>query len=454
MRPRRPIRGSPARLQRGRTWRYDTSMAAATRKLPSLGTVFLTGATGFVGGAVLSRLLLEGAAERVFALVRARDAEHAERRGREVLFKLFGEDRDRLRSAAQRMRWVRGELGREGLGLEATDRDAILGSVDTVIHAAASTRFDLPEPEARAINFEGARRVLELARQIARGGRLRRLAHVSTAYVAGRRSGRIHEHELPGPEGPFSNTYEKTKAAAERLLRSHMGELPITVLRPSIIVGDSRTGRTYNFNVLYYPIKLLHRGLLLWCPGRRNTVLDIVPIDYVSEAICRLAADPEAAGGTFHLCAGDDAIPLRSFVDRIRDYYNEQRTQTGHDPLPRVAIIGRWRWRLILWRARRRLAGRAREQLEAFNLYLPYLLTEKIFDTTEARRRLGDALPYPPIASYLRKVAEYAVTREWGRRVSWDPSLVHSGLFRDEELGTIVEGAGDEGEQAAVERDA
>jgi nucleoside-diphosphate-sugar epimerase len=394
-----------------------------------MGAVFITGATGFIGGEVLARLLAGDPSERIYSLTRARDDDDAERRGREVLFKLFREDRERRKAAAARVRWVRGDLGSEGLGLAPAIRDEITREADTIIHAAASTQFDLPEDEARRINFDGARRVLALAEETHRRGGLSRLAHVSTAYVAGRRSGRVYERELPGPRGPFNNTYEKTKAEAERMLRERMGELPITVLRPSIVVGSSDTGRTYNFNVLYFPIKLAHRGVLRWCPGRRATTLDIVPVDYVADATIHLARAGEAIGGTFHLTAGEDAIRLRRFLDIIRDHYNQERAKVGREPLPTFKIIGRWRWRLLLWYARRRLGKLVRAQFDNFNLYLPYLLTEKIFDPSEAQRQLEGAVAYPPIETYLRKVAEYAVTREWGRRVSWDPALLESGVW-------------------------
>ncbi len=131
------------------------------------------------------------------------------------------------------------------------------------------------------------------------------------------------------------------------------------------------------------------------------------------------------------MSAGDDAIPLRRFVDDVREHFNVRRREEGQPPLARVEIVGRWRWRLATWQARRKLRGRSLKQFEAFHLYLPYLLTVKTFDNTETRRLLAGRVPYPPIQSYLRKVADYAVTREWGRRVSWDPALLESGVWKD-----------------------
>jgi long-chain acyl-CoA synthetase len=388
------------------------------------GAVFVTGGTGFIGGEVLKRVLAREPGRRIYALVRGEGEEQARRRGREVLFKLYGEDRDLVDDAKARVRWMRGDLVKPALGLSKEQQDEVVSECDELVHAAASTDFDLPLAEALSVNFAGAKSICDLAQRIARErpGRLRRLMHVSTAYVAGPRKGRILAEELPGEAGPFNNTYEETKAKAERYLRERMGEMPITVLRPSIVVGDSHTGRTYNFNVLYFPIKLIHRGLLRYCPGGPSTTLDIVPVDYVCDALLALGRLPAAAGKTYHLAAGDDAMPIQEFASRVCDYYNRQRAQAGQSPLPHTRIVGPWLWRVMKWWMARRLSGRAKEQFDAFNVYLPYVTTEKRFDVAPTRAALDGAVPYPRIASYIERVAEYAVTREWGRRVSWDPS--------------------------------
>lgn len=391
---------------------------------------FLTGATGFLGGDLLARLVADPGVERIYALCRARDDTDLMRRAREALHKLYTTDGDAREDAKQRIRWVRGDLTAPALGIGPTLRDKVCRDVSVIYHAAASTEFDLPLARAQAINLEGARKVLDLAREASAAGGLRRLVHISTAYVAGRRSDRILEGELAGPEGPFSNTYEETKAAAERLIRDTAGaQVPWTILRPSIVVGSSESGRTYNFNVLYFPIKLIHRGLLPFVPGLAATTLDIVPVDYVCRAAMHLGADPEAAFQTFHLAAGDDAIPLTTFCSRVSSYFNGRRADAGEPPVPPTRVIKPWRWKVMSWWLRRRLKGRALEQLTSFEIYLPYMLTEKRFDTSGARRLLEQHVPYPPIATYLDRVAEYAVTRQWGRRVSWDPALLESGSW-------------------------
>ena len=110
---------------------------------------------------------------------------------------------------------------------------------------------------------------------------------MGTAYVAGERTGLVREDELAVGQS-YRNTYEQTKAEAEALVRSRLGSLPGVILRPSIIVGDSRTGVTSSFKMMYWPLKIYARGLWRTVPGYPDAVLDIVPVDFV--ASCRGAA--------------------------------------------------------------------------------------------------------------------------------------------------------------------
>lgn len=381
----------------------------------------VTGATGFIGAEVLRRLTTRERERRVYALVRASDDQAAERRGREVLFRLFHADEAAAADAAGRIRWITGDLARPDLGLSNRSRQEIVAECGEVIHAAASTDWDLPLDQAEAVNFTGVTGIADLVAERLRSGRDGRLVHISTAYVSGRRTGQIEPEDLPGPGEPFNNTYEETKAKAERYLRERMGEIPVTVLRPSIVVGDSLTGRTFNFNVLYFPIKLLYRGLLPIVPGRASTRLDIVPVDYVCDATIALGRDPLAIGCTYHLTADDDAMPLREFGERIARFFNEQ---FGADrPVIRPPrLVGPAAWRVIrLWLGWR-LKGRPKQQFDAFNIYLPYIMTSQRFGAASARRALAGRIEYPKIESYILRVAEYAVTREWGQEVSWDTS--------------------------------
>ncbi len=129
------------------------------------------------------------------------------------------------------------------------------------------------------------------------------LYYVSTAYVAGLRQGVVGPDELSFSAG-FRNAYEQTKAEAEALVRDVSSRFPTVIFRPSIIVGDSISGQTSAFNVIYVPAKLLVRGLFRFVPAVPNIPFDVVPVDYVADAIAHLSRLPLPSGTCYHLTVG------------------------------------------------------------------------------------------------------------------------------------------------------
>ena len=220
------------------------------------GTILLTGATGFVGMELLARYL-ERSDRDIVALVRAPSDEAATARMDAVLANLFGVRR--AASYASRVRAVAAELTASRMGLSDLRYTELAAKVSTIIHSAASVSFSQPLEEAREINREGTRKLLEFAGQARRDGGLERYAHISTAYVAGTHRGRFCERDLDVRQ-QFRNSYEQSKFEAEQLVRNQ-AEVPFTILRPSIIVGDRHSGWTSAFNVLYWPLRAFSRGL-------------------------------------------------------------------------------------------------------------------------------------------------------------------------------------------------
>jgi thioester reductase-like protein len=336
-----------------------------------MGAVFLTGATGFVGREILSRFLARGD-RHVYALVRADDDEAAA---------------ERL-PAHERLTAVAGDIERHRLGLAGETRERIRGEIANVVHCAASVSFDLPLDESRTVNVEGTRRVLEFARACPR---LERLSYVSTAYVAGEPDRLFREDELVVGQR-FRNAYEQSKFEAEVALRSEGADLPLQILRPSIVVGDSRTGRTSAFNVLYGPLKAFARGAIPAIPARREAPVDIVPVDYVADRVHELAV--EGPNGTFHLVAGRNATT----VGRLLEMSSDELGRAEPAVLP-PRLYRRW---VHPW-LRRRYRG-----LRRMEVYFPYFAMRVRFDD----RRLG---PGPKVESYFHRLVRYAEKVGWGR---------------------------------------
>lgn len=364
------------------------------------GDVLLTGATGFLGMELLARLLEDGD-RRVWVLVRASDENAARGRMRATLSSLVSDPDD----AWDRVVPVAGDLSVPGLGLDRRSREELTERVDEVIHSAASVSFSLPLRQARAVNVEGTRRVLELAEEIQRRGGLHRLAHVSTAYVAGTHRGVSDEAGLDRGQA-FHNTYERSKWEAERLVRAHAERLPIQVFRPSIVVGHELTGWTSSFNVIYTPLRAFASGALPAVPARRSAPVDIVPVSYVARAILSLAdAGP---GRTFQLAAGPQASTVGELIDRAAYHFDRRPVRAVPPVLYRRAL------RPLL---ARRAGAKQRRWLERGEIFFPYFAAKVRFDTEVARAELDPlGITVPPVADYFDRLLDFADWANWGRR--------------------------------------
>ena len=247
----------------------------------------ITGFPGFIGRLLVKRLLDEDAGLRVVALVEERMLAAARGAAAEI-------DGERIEVLA-------GDIADRRLALSDDDYERLRSEVRRVYHLAAIYDLAVPIELAQRVNVDGTGNVLELC---AGAEQLERLAYVSTAYVAGLRTGVVYEHELVMGQG-FKNHYESTKFQAEVWARRYMERVPTTVLRPAIVVGDSKTGETQKFDGPYYLLKAIshakHAGQPLMHFGRSASPFNVVPVDYVVEAIATAAAAPETLGETLHL---------------------------------------------------------------------------------------------------------------------------------------------------------
>jgi len=239
--------------------------------------ILLTGATGFLGKQLTIRLLQEG--HSVYAL--ARNEKKSESLMESVPTALQPE-----------LTVVKGDIGKENVGVSEEAMEELKDTIDTVYHIAAYLSFDDTEKEQLFdINVNGTKRILDLSRYI----RVKRFFHVSTAYTLG---DQLHaEEELHPLDNPFVNYYEKSKCEAEHLVFSYEEFFNVNIFRPSIIVGDSQTGEADTTFALYGVMrsfeimkKRLDRQktspdnkIKFLC--NRDTAQNIVPIDYVVDVL-------------------------------------------------------------------------------------------------------------------------------------------------------------------------
>ena len=249
--------------------------------------IFFTGFPGFIGSRLVRRLLADDADARVVALVEERMADRA---------------RDAAAAIdADRIEIVVGDIAERRLGLAAETLERLEAEITVVYHLAAIYNLAVPLEIAQRVNVDGTGNVIELS---ARCEKLERLNYVSTAYVAGDRSGVVYEHELSLGQG-FKNHYESTKFQAELWVRDAMATVPTTIYRPAIVVGDSRTGETQKFDGPYYMLRTISRAHSKNQPipqfGASAAPMNVVPVDFIVDALVAGARDPGSIGETFHL---------------------------------------------------------------------------------------------------------------------------------------------------------
>ncbi len=363
--------------------------------------IFLTGATGFLG-AQIARQILQTCEAQLVVLLRGGDVESSRQR----LLREWWDWPDAQEAMDGRVEVLAGDITLPRLGLSEAAYRALAQKVTHMIHAAADIRLFAPLDELQLANLTGTRRVLELAQAVQAEHGLSCFAHVSSAYVAGRRSGPVAEEELSDRCG-FSSPYEQSKYEAELLVREAMAHLPGMIFRPGLIVGDSRDGTIKTFNTLYFPLRLYLTGRLRVAPASPALRVNLVPVDYVASSIARLVFDPSAIGLTFHLTPPLEDMPTLAGLTTLAREWAEKEMgirlpRPWFLPLPGLEAAAR----RFGWWLPRDLAELAR--------LLPYFRNQPVFLRINTDRLLG---PYPHRwQDLLPRLLEYAVQHSfWGR---------------------------------------
>jgi thioester reductase-like protein len=298
-------------------------------------------------------------------------------------------------SERRRVNLIDGDAASMDLGLSGREFRSLAAEVDRIHHCASVSYLGASREAAEQMNVGGAREILEFAEACAS---LKCLVHHSTASVSGDRTGLVREDELYADQ-TFRNVVEETKAHAERMMRAAMPKLPITVVRPTIVVGDSNTGEVDRFDGPYLLILLMVTSppdFALPLPGRGNSLLHLVPADYVVHAARAIGLDPRAIGRTFHIV---DPQPLTA-----RGVF-ELVARAGGRRMPRGFIPANITKALLRAPGLERFAKSPRAFLDALGTPVSYSST----NTDELLA--GTGIQCPAFESYVERLVEYVQVR-------------------------------------------
>ena len=338
-------------------------------------SIFLSGSTGYIGAHIASNLLAD-CAEPLNLLVRARDSEEARARLWHALqlhmdFARFDE------FSRTRIRVFRGDLTEVRFGLADDEYRQLVRSTDSVIHCAASLNRK-SEKSCLNVNLRGTLEVIQLAMRARDDHGLRRFSHVSTVAVAGHRANEVVEEDsaIDWNRSDY-DPYARTKKFCEHMVSQLLSDVPRTIFRPSIVLGDSRRPETNQFDMVRAFVFLAGLPVL---PFRPTDKVDIVPVDYVAGAIATLHRKEKTEHEIYHLSSGVDS---ETFVE-LTDALAKSQGKRGPTYVPSLegtsskvinALAGR--------------AGKLGGLATLLKVFLPYLVWNTVFDNRRVVAEMG-----------------------------------------------------------------
>ena len=380
---------------------------------------FLTGGVGFIGSNIASRLFKDGVQLKL--LVRKKKAENSAERVNNVIRSVNPENVH----CKDLYEVIEGDIKERNLLLKEDICRKLENKIDEVWHCAAALSFDeMNAEETKAINIEGTKNVFAFACKIG----ARKFHFISTAYVCGDRKGTVFENELDCGQ-KFKNTYEKSKYEAEKLVKEYGRKynLQTTIYRPSIVLGDSKTGFTSNFMGYYYiarvlfllkmkfsnelkknPDKYATNGICLVnenlslpvrIPCSNTSTVNLVNVDHLAEQITAIAQSKESNGKVFHIVNPNPPVS-RFLCENTLNILGIEGCRfvnlpkyTELEPVDKV------------------ITQIERDIYKNCKSYIPYMLNEPIFDNSNVRHVLGSAYKPPPTITLdlLKIILSYAI---------------------------------------------
>ncbi|HEU5411845.1 MAG TPA: SDR family oxidoreductase [Candidatus Acidoferrales bacterium] len=342
--------------------------------------IFLTGSTGYIGAHVTANLLAE-CREPLNLLVRAKNQHEARERLWRAL-QLHMEFPEFLDTVDSRIRIFLGELTQPQMGIESGQYSELVRSTDSVIHCAASLNRK-SEKACLNVNLRGTLQVVELAMRARENHGLRRFSHVSTVAVAGQRQNEVIEEDsaIDWDRSDY-DPYARTKKFCEHMIAELLPNVPRTIFRPSIVLGDSRKPETNQFDMVRAFVFLASLPVL---PFHARHRVDIVPVDYVAAAISRVHLKEKPEYSIYHLSSGRDSETYGELTAALAS------AQGKRAPLFAPSLESSTKGMVNLLSGRFGKTGKVATLLKVF---LPYLTWNTVFDNSRVISEM-DRRPVP-----------------------------------------------------------
>lgn len=372
---------------------------------PHPHTIVVTGATGALGSELVPRLLQRYPKSRLVAIVRAKSSEDAAARLARAI-----DNPALLAAAGERIAALPGDVGKPMLGLDEETASRLAARTGKLFHLAANVRFSATLPESRAGNVDSTRAVLEFCRRCrdAHPGDFE-LHYASTAYVVGNRQGPLREDELNRGQG-FWNAYEQSKLEAEELAVAARSEMSVTIYRPSQVIclsADGKVRKLFGF-LEFMKLACTGKARIAVLPARPEVRTDMVPIDYVCDAIAYLSGEADALGRTYLLAAGvARSLPLEEVIDVAYRVVREHAPDNEEIKKPRYLDPASFAPTAGVPGIHPALGG-------LLGIYLTYLTYDRDFQVEDTMARLArGGIVLPPMADVIRDSVKYVVQQHF-----------------------------------------
>ncbi len=350
--------------------------------------LFCTGAGGFIGRYILSHYLEKEECD-VYLLENGRFQERLE---------AYLDEQVRDPEQRKRLKVFAGDISQPGLGLEAPIQEELRQRVTHVIHLAALYSLSAPRDISMRVNVDGTRHLLDFLAQIPS---MKRLGYASTIAVSGKHNGTFREDDLDVGQA-FENNYDETKFRAEKLVRERRDGIPTVILRPTTVVGHSRTGAIEKIDGPYYALGMIARDMHYVVPNTKGNKFHFAPVDFIADAFYHLFEDEDSVGKVFHLVDPEPVTYL--------EFFELAATAMGKRK-PLWKLPAAWMRPVGSLPGFERLTGVPREAFEHSFIGADY-------DRTHATPVLAKhGVTCPPVSSYIDVLVDYFVKHSADPRI-------------------------------------